>query len=90
MALDANARPGFPRSGGARVLNAPGERERAFAPFCRVGGSNEIASGLGLSMVEAISVRPGATPAPGSAAQQSRSGLRVTVTFPAVGKRGYG
>lgn len=52
MALDAKARPGFPRSGWARVVNAPEERERAFAPFCRVGGGKEIASGFGLSMVD--------------------------------------
>lgn len=64
------------------------ERERVFDPFYRVLGSNEIGSGLGLSIVRAIAVRLGATLALDFADQQSRSGLRVTVTFPAVAKAG--
>jgi two-component system OmpR family sensor kinase len=63
------------------------ERERVFDPFYRVLGSNEIGSGLGLSIVRAIVVRVGATLALGFANQQSCSGLRVTVTFPAVETR---
>jgi two-component system OmpR family sensor kinase len=64
------------------------ERERVFDPFYRVLGSNEIGSGLGLSIVRAIAIRLGATLALGFADPQSRSGLRVTVTFPAVENRG--
>ncbi|EXI78549.1 MAG: Sensor protein QseC [Candidatus Accumulibacter appositus] len=64
------------------------ERERVFDPFYRVLGSNEIGSGLGLSIVRAIAIRLGATLALGFADPQSCSGLRVTVTFPAVANRG--
>ena len=66
--------------------NGPGipetERERVFDPFYRVLGSNEIGSGLGLSIVQTISVRLGAKVSLGYASDQSRSGLRVMVTFP--------
>ncbi|MHB9075266.1 MAG: sensor histidine kinase [Desulfobaccales bacterium] len=58
------------------------ERERVFDPFYRVLGSDEIVSGLGLSIVQAISVRVGAKVSFGYASDQSRSGLRVMVTFP--------
>jgi two-component system OmpR family sensor kinase len=58
------------------------ERERVFDPFYRVLGSDEIGSGLGLSIVQAISVRVGAKVSFGYASDQSRSGLRVMVTFP--------
>ena len=58
------------------------ERERVFDPFYRVLGSEEIGSGLGLSIVQTISARVGAKVALGFACDQSRSGLRVTVTFP--------
>lgn len=66
--------------------NGPGipeaEKERVFDPFYRVLGSNEVGSGLGLSIVQAISARIGAKVSLGPASNQSRSGLRVTVTFP--------
>jgi two-component system OmpR family sensor kinase len=66
--------------------NGPGvpetERERVFDPFYRVLGSDEIGSGLGLSIVQAISARVGAKVSLGYANDQSRSGLRVMVTFP--------
>ena len=66
--------------------NGPGipeaERERVFDPFYRVLGSNEIGSGLGLSIVQAISARVGAKVRLGFADDQSKSGLRVMVTFP--------
>ena len=58
------------------------ERERVFDPFYRVLGSDEIGSGLGLSIVQTISARVGAKVSLGFANDQSRSGLRVTVTFP--------
>ena len=66
--------------------NGPGipeaERERVFDPFYRVLGSNEIGSGLGLSIVQTISARVGAKVSLGYANDQSRSGLRAMVTFP--------
>ncbi|MCK9376977.1 MAG: ATP-binding protein [Syntrophobacterales bacterium] len=66
--------------------NGPGipeaERERVFDPFYRVLGSDEIGSGLGLSIVQTISARVGAKVSFGYASDQSRSGLRVMVTFP--------
>lgn len=57
------------------------EWERVFDPFYRVLGSNEIGSGLGLSIVQAISARLGAKV---SFAKGGRTmtGLRVMVTFP--------
>jgi two-component system OmpR family sensor kinase len=66
--------------------NGPGipeaERERVFDPFYRVLGSDEIGSGLGLSIVKTIATRVGAKVSLGFANDQSRSGLRVMVTFP--------
>ena len=65
--------------------NGPGipeaERARVFDPFYRVLGSDEIGSGLGLSIVQAISARIGANVSLGYASEQSRSGLRVMVTI---------
>lgn len=58
------------------------ELARVFDPFYRVLGSNEVGSGLGLSIVQAISTRVGAKVSLGPASNQSESGLRVTVTFP--------
>ena len=58
------------------------ERERVFDPFYRILGSDEIGSGLGLSIVQTISARMGAEVNLGFASEQSRSGLRVMVTFP--------
>lgn len=60
------------------------ERERVFDPFYRVLGSNELGSGLGLSIVQAIATRVGAKVSMGSVSDHSRSGLGVTVTFPVV------
>ncbi len=57
------------------------ERERVFDPFYRVLGSEEIGSGLGLSIVRAIAARVGAKVSLG-VATQAGSGLRVMVTFP--------
>ncbi len=58
------------------------ERERVFDPFYRIVGSDEIGSGLGLSIVKTISDRVGAKVSLGFANEQSRSGLRVMVDFP--------
>ena len=73
--------------------NGPGipeaERERVFDPFYRVLGSEEIGSGLGLSIVQTISARLGAKVGLAFADEQSQSGLRVMVTFPAA-RRGGG
>jgi len=63
--------PGIPES----------ERERVFERFYRSVGSDEIGSGLGLSIVKAISRRIGARVSLGSCDDPDRSGLRVTVTF---------
>lgn len=66
--------------------NGPGipeaDQERVFDPFYRVVGSDEIGSGLGLSIVQTISTRMGAKVSLGYANDQSRSGLRVMVNFP--------
>lgn len=66
--------PGIPKA----------ELERVFDPFYRVLGSNEVGSGLGLSIVQAISARVGAKVSLGPVSDQSRSGLRVQVTFPSA------
>ena len=58
------------------------EWERVFDPFYRILGSDEIGSGLGLSIVQTISARVGAKVSFGYASDQSRPGLRVMVTFP--------
>lgn len=67
--------------------NGPGiveaERERVFDPFYRIAGSDEVGSGLGLSIVQTISARIGATVSLGFANEQRRSGLRVMVSFTA-------
>ncbi|MDD2468496.1 MAG: ATP-binding protein [Desulfobulbus sp.] len=66
--------------------NGPGipeaERARVFDPFYRVLGSDEVGSGLGLSIVQTISTRIGAKVSLGYANDQSKSGLRVMVIFP--------
>jgi two-component system OmpR family sensor kinase len=58
------------------------ERERVFDPFYRVAGTDEIGSGLGLSIVRTISARFGAKVSLDFASDHSRSGLRVMVAFP--------
>jgi two-component system, OmpR family, sensor kinase len=60
------------------------ERVRVFDPFYRVLGSDELGSGLGLSIVQTISARVGAKVSLDFASDQSRSGLRVMVTFPSL------
>jgi two-component system OmpR family sensor kinase len=61
---------------------AVSERERVFDPFYRTLGSEQIGSGLGLSIVKAISDRIGAEIRLGFSDEVKRSGLRVTVLFP--------
>jgi len=60
------------------------ERGRVFDPFYRVLGSDEIGSGLGLSIVQAISARVGASVRLEFANDERRAGLRVVVAFPLV------
>ncbi|WP_404982221.1 MULTISPECIES: ATP-binding protein [unclassified Caballeronia] len=70
--------PGIPES----------ERERVFDRFYRVLGSGQSGSGLGLSIVQTIAARLGASVALGSAPWPSgASGLRVAVVFPATVQR---
>ena len=65
--------------------NGPGipevEHARVFDPFYRVLGSDEIGSGLGLSIVQAVAIRVGAKVSLGFANEILCSGLRVTVAF---------
>ena len=69
--------------------NGPGipetERERVFERFYRSTGSDEIGSGLGLSIVKAICRRLGARITLGASEGTHQSGLRVTVAFPPIG-----
>jgi two-component system, OmpR family, sensor kinase len=58
------------------------ERNRVFDPFHRIPGSDQIGSGLGLSIVRAIASRCDAAVHLDFADEQSKSGLRVTVVFP--------
>jgi two-component system OmpR family sensor kinase len=60
---------------------APDERERVFDPFYRILGSDQIGSGLGLSIVQTIVARIGAEVRLGYANEELRSGLRVEVIF---------
>ncbi len=60
------------------------ERKRVFDPFYRILGNDEISSGLGLSIVQAIAERTGARVSLGFADGQSKSGLRVIVAFPSA------
>ena len=61
---------------------AVSERERVFDPFYRTLGSEQIGSGLGLSIVKAISDRIGAAIRLRFSDEVTPSGLRVTVLFP--------
>lgn len=63
---------------------APSERERVFDPFYRTLGSEQIGSGLGLSIVRAIADRIGAQVLLGFSDEANQSGLRVTVLLPEV------
>jgi len=68
--------------------NGPGipeeERARVFDRFYRVLGSGQSGSGLGLSIVQTIATRIGASLILGDAAWNEQGGLRVTVTFPRI------
>lgn len=58
------------------------ERNRVFDPFYRVLGNDEVGSGLGLSIVRAITSHLGADISLGYSNQQTKSGLCVGVIFP--------
>lgn len=66
------------------VDNGPGialaERDRVFDPFYRTLGSEQMGSGLGLSIVQTIASRIGASIHLDSANQAGQTGLAVTVT----------
>lgn len=59
------------------------ERERVFDAFYRIAGSEEIGSGLGLSIVSAIAQRLGARITLDYSDPESRSGLCVQLELPA-------
>lgn len=61
---------------------APDERERVLDPFYRGLGTDVIGSGLGLSIVQTIARRVGATLEFAYADEERCSGLRVSVTLP--------
>jgi two-component system OmpR family sensor kinase len=61
---------------------AAAERERVLDPFYRVLGSDQVGSGLGLSIVKTICDRIGAGIALSAADEASQSGLAVAVTLP--------
>lgn len=60
----------------------PAERERVFDPFYRTLGSNQVGSGLGLSIVKAIAHRIGAEIQLGFSNEVELSGLCVSVIIP--------
>lgn len=66
--------PGIPES----------ERDRVFDAFYRVPGSDEIGSGLGLSIVRTIASRAGASIELDYSDSAAGSGLCVTLRFPAT------
>lgn len=55
------------------------ERERVFDPFYRISGSDQIGSGLGLSIVKAILARNGAEIQLGFSDEVDRSGLCIYI-----------
>ena len=61
------------------------ERERVFDPFYRTLGSDQVGSGLGLSIVKAIADRIGAEITLGFSDEVDRSGLCVCVRVPLAG-----
>lgn len=64
---------------------SPEERERVFDRFYRVLGTGQTGSGLGLAIVQTIARRVGARVSLGDAPWgDGRSGLRVTILFPAL------
>ncbi|WP_284256328.1 ATP-binding protein [Acidocella aquatica] len=62
---------------------APEYHERVFDPFYRVPGNQALGSGLGLSIVKTIINRIGAEITLAYADPETKSGLRVEVSFPA-------
>ncbi|SAK95471.1 integral membrane sensor signal transduction histidine kinase [Caballeronia catudaia] len=58
------------------------ERDRVFDPFYRALGSEQIGSGLGLSIVQAIANRIGAEIHLGFTDRDKQTGLNVTVLLP--------
>lgn len=66
--------------------NGPGiplvERERVFDPFYRVLGTEQVGSGLGLSIVRTIANRLGAGIHLGFTNPACQTGLSITVIFP--------
>jgi len=60
------------------------ERDRVFDPFYRTLGTEQIGSGLGLSIVQTIVKRIGADIRLDFSDQEKQSGLDVTILFPAV------
>ena len=58
------------------------ERQRVFAPFHRILGSEQPGSGLGLAIVKAIADRLGATIRLDYANEEQQTGLRVSVLLP--------
>lgn len=60
------------------------ERARVFDPFYRTLGSDQAGSGLGLSIVKAITDRMGAEIQMGFADELKHSGLRVCVLIPLI------
>lgn len=60
-----------------RPWNSSGRTRRVFDPFYRVLGGDEHGSGLGLSIVQAISARVGASISLGPVNDASSPGLRV-------------
>ena len=66
---------------------AEDERERVFDPFYRVLGHDEMGSGLGLSIVQTIANRIGASISLDYSNWQAKSGLCVKATFPLTESR---
>jgi two-component system, OmpR family, sensor kinase len=60
------------------------ERERVFDPFYRILGTDQVGSGLGLSIVKAIADRIGARIALTFTDESAQAGLCVTVSLPAI------
>lgn len=63
------------------------ERDRVFDPFYRTLGSGQIGSGLGLSIVQTIARRAGATIDLAFTDNKTGTGLSITVVFPHVALR---